>query len=184
MCLKHLGIKQVDNIKSLGIELHKSSNFTAERNLNNKLIKIENLLNMWKARNLTIKGKITLIKSKVIPLLIYVASVFYVSDDHINNLDKLLYSFIWPSGKHHVKKDLLIQTIDNGGLNMPDAASVIKSVKLSWIKRLLKANTNYHLIAQTMARIDDFNDFFSHNNSTELLINKPSKFYKQIIDLH
>jgi hypothetical protein len=182
ICLKHLGIKQVSSTKSLGITIMKNYNETAQYNIQEKLVKVENLINMWRSRNLTIKGKITLLKSKVIPLFLYTASVFYIPQDAIDTLDKLLYSFIWPSGKHHVKKDVLIQNIDDGGLAMPHIESIIKGMKLTWIKRFLQSDRNYSQIAQCMSHVDDFSHFFSHNTSVDLMILKPTLFYKQIID--
>ena len=43
-----------------------------------KVLKVRNLLNMWKSRNLTIKGKITLLRSKVVPVFLYVATIVYI----------------------------------------------------------------------------------------------------------
>ena len=93
---------------------------------------------MWKQRSLSIKGKITILKSKIIPLFLYTASVMYISEEIVTKFEKIMYSFIWPKGKHHVKKNILTQTIEKGGLNMPDAESLIWAAKLTWIKRLLQ----------------------------------------------
>jgi hypothetical protein len=40
----------------------------------------------------------------------------------------MFFKFIWPSGKHHVKKRVLIQQIEAGGLKMPDVAAMIKAL--------------------------------------------------------
>ena len=45
-------------------------------------------------------------------------------------INDLFFGFVWPSGKHHVKKSVLIQEIESGGLKMPDVASMLKAVKL------------------------------------------------------
>ena len=56
-----------------------------------KLLKVRNLFNMWKARNLTIKGKITSLRSKVLHVLLYVATIAYVPDTIIKQIDDLFY---------------------------------------------------------------------------------------------
>ena len=176
------GIKEIESTRSLGIIITKNPKNTRNINLNERIKKIENLLQMWSARSLSIKGKITLLKSKVIPLILYTASVFYVPKETLIEMDRLLFKFIWPNGKHHVAKNVLIQDVGNGGLSMPDIESFIKAIKLTWIKRLVNTESNYSHIAKTMAHIDDFNTFFAHNLSVDLMSPKPTAFYKQIIE--
>ena len=62
--------------------------------------------------------------------------------------------------KHHVRKNTLIQDINNGGLNMPDVESLIKAIKLSWIKRLLQ-DKNYTYMAQSVSQ-STTSRLFSH----------------------
>jgi len=95
-----------------GINVGKNIELLHRSLITDKIVKIQHLLNMWKGRALTIKGKITLLRSKIIPMLLYVASVVFVSDDTIEQIDKMIYDLIWPNGKHHVKKNVLIQDIE------------------------------------------------------------------------
>ena len=57
---------------------------------------------MQKARNLTKKGKITLLISKALPIFLYVATILYVPDTVIKQIKDLFFDSVWPSGKHHV----------------------------------------------------------------------------------
>ena len=102
------------------------------------------ILNVWKQRGLTIKGKIAIVRAKALPLITYVTNFIYVPKDVIETIDKLLYEFVWKR-KHHVKRSILIEKIAKGGLKMRDTAAVIKSNKLNLIKRLMntenKCNT-------------------------------------------
>ena len=138
------GLKCVTETKTLGIILSKDIKAMTEINFKEKYKKIATLLNMWKTRNLTIltiKGKITLLKSKALPMLLYTANMIYVPDNIIKQFEKLFYDFIWPKGKHHVPKNLIIQPTCDGGLNMPDVEAMIKSLKVSWITRLIQNRT-------------------------------------------
>ena len=53
-------------------------------------------------------------------LILYAASKLYTPDNIITDIDRQFYDFIWPKGKHHVKKKMLIQQIEQGGLKIPD----------------------------------------------------------------
>ena len=106
--LDEFGIKIVqDTIKSLGIIIGKDIENATKQNFNNKITKIKNLLNMWKCRNLSIKGKITVLRSQVLPIILYPASVLNTPESVITDIDKLFFDFIWPHKKHHVKKRYL-----------------------------------------------------------------------------
>ena len=72
--------------------------------------KKKSLINMHKVPNISIKGKVTLLRSIVMPHLLYVASVIPIHLDFIKDFDQLFLDFIWPKSKHHVK-NVLIQQI-------------------------------------------------------------------------
>ena len=110
--LANYGITSVQtSIKSLGIIIKKDVSNIAELNFNDRLIKVRNLLNMWKCRQLTIKGKITILRSQALPIILYPASVLFTPEHIIDKIDKLFFNFIWPNKKHHVKKNILIQIL-------------------------------------------------------------------------
>ena len=117
--VEKLGIGVVEETKTLAIIVTKDSKEINERNFVEKYEKVKNLLNMWRARNLTLKGKVTLVKNKVLPMVLYTASMLYIDKETVTKFDKLFFSFIWPSGKHHVPQNVISQPIKDGGLNMP-----------------------------------------------------------------
>ena len=87
-------------------------------------------MNLWNQRGLTIKGKITIIKSKALPLITFAMNFIYVPKDAIETIEAILYDFVWKK-KHHAKKTTLVETPAKGGLKMPSAAAIIKSNKLN-----------------------------------------------------
>ena len=137
-------------VKVAGVTVGKNMKMLTTTLIEKKVLKVRNLLNMWKARNLTIKGKITLLRSKVVRVFLYVATIVYVPENIIKQVDDLFFDFIWPSGKHHVKKKVLIQEIESGCLKMPDISSVLKAVKLGWLKRLCVKETLYTHFASSL----------------------------------
>ena len=117
-------------VKVLGIWISKNTHEIQTLNLDQRIDKLKMILNVWKQRGLTIKGKIAIVKAKALPLITYVTNFIYVPKDVIETIDKLLYEFVWKK-KHHVKRSTLIEKIAKGGLKMPDTAAVIKSNKLN-----------------------------------------------------
>ena len=99
------GLKWVNGpIKVTGIWVGKNIKSLSVSAIEEKIQKLKVLLNMWKMRNLTIKGKITLLRSQAMPIFLYLASVIFVPMEFIKKIDELFFDFIWPKGKHHVKK--------------------------------------------------------------------------------
>ena len=156
---KH-GIKWVKGpVKVLGIWVGKDTNEVIDKNFDLKVEKLKVLLNMWKQRNLSIKGKITLLRSQALPLILYPCAVLFIPDYVLKEIDQLFFDFLWPRQKHHVKKQVIIQSIEEGGLKMPDIFSMIKAVKIMWIKRLTSQNNNFTNMAKAITNISDFSSF-------------------------
>ena len=63
------------SFRLLGINIHMDSRSLHEANYDEALEKIKDVLNSWTHRSLTIIGKITIINSLVISLLVYVSSI-------------------------------------------------------------------------------------------------------------
>ena len=116
------------------------------------------------------------------PIILYPASVLHTPQEILEEIDNLFFEFIWPNKKHHVKKKVLIQGIEEGGLKMPDIFSMVKAIKLMWVKRLLTKDNNFTHIAKRNCKIPDFHQYFSHNMSQIYLESQPSRFYSQILD--
>ena len=133
-----LGIKwNEDPFKTLGIWFSLDSQEMIEINITNKLRKISSLLNVWSGRCLSLKGKITVLKTLIMPHILHIASVLYISEDVIKKLDKLFFDFLWSARKHGISKNVLVQPIEDGGLKMINIRNMIMANKIMWIKRLL-----------------------------------------------
>ena len=76
---------------------------------------------------------------------------------------------------------MLIQKIQDGGLKFPDITSMIKAIKLMWIKRFINGKNNYTLLAKVNSQITNFEHFCNHKINASHLPAKPTEFYFQII---
>ena len=64
-----------------------------ERNFEPKIKNLKSILNVWKTRQLTLAGKIRLIKTSGLSQFFYLASVTTIPEEIIHKIDKILYDF-------------------------------------------------------------------------------------------
>ncbi len=113
-----------------------------KRNFITKLEQLTRQLHWWKARDLSLIGKTLIIKSLGISKFMYVATVLHVPQTIIKKVNEKLYEFLWNSKTHKVKRNVVIQNYDDGGLHMTDLDLCIKAVRVKWIKKYLKCDTD------------------------------------------
>ncbi len=102
---------------------------------------MQKLIDSWRTRKLTLLGKITVIKSLILPIIIYSASVLHIPDDCIKIINKMLYHFLW-GNRDKIKRNIMINSFENGGLKMIDIECHLHALKASWISRIYNGNDN------------------------------------------
>ena len=122
------GIKCIDltknSVKILGIHFSYEENFI-------KLIKTtENVLKIWRTRNLTVQRKIH---------LALVANVPHVIIDQLNKIQK---DFIWNRKHPKIRHSTFCNTYKNSGLKSVDIPKKLTSLQCSWIKRSYDTTTH------------------------------------------
>ena len=137
---KPFGIKwPSEPIKALGVFYTYDQKLLLEKNFIENLDKIKKLLNVWSSRGLSIYGKVTIIKSLVIPKFVYLASLMATPSNMIIELNRLLYKFLW-NGTDKVTRLSTINEFEKGDLRMIDLECMIKSLRLAWLKRIFSEN--------------------------------------------
>jgi hypothetical protein len=103
---------------------------------------MKNQFTAWGKRNLTIMGKILIIKTLILPKFTFLASSCVVAKMYIKEIESCFYRFIWKGKPNKIKRLTLIGDYEKGWLNMVDINSYFKSLKVSWVKRLLSSKTS------------------------------------------
>jgi hypothetical protein len=124
-------------VYALGILFSSDINSIIDRNFASKFDKFCRVLNMWRARELSIKGKITVVKTLALPILLYASSILTISDNWIDKINREMYKFIWNGKPEKIKRKVLSANIPNGGLKMVDFVSMVKAQKVMWARRLI-----------------------------------------------
>ena len=104
-----------------------------------KLKQIEGTLNCWRTRHLSLIGKICVIKTLLLPQLLYLFSVLSIKIPNyfFKQLNKLFFKFIWNGGNDRVKRKCLCNDYSQCGLRMVDPSTFALAQKMSWVKLIL-----------------------------------------------
>ena len=140
--------------------------------------KIKALIRKWKPYHLSLRGRITIAKTKLISQITYISIVLTPNSATIAEMQSLINNFIMgieSQNKHWINKDIMYTHISKGGFGMIRLESFIKAIKVSWIKRY-----SVDMIDDNWADIID--TFFHITQDTRHTIHKfgPERFNKII----
>ena len=108
----------------------------SSQNFQEKLDKIQKVINIWNMRGLSLFGRVTIVKTFLIPKLSYVSSIIQTPMETIKRMERMIFKFLW-KGPDKVTRNSVINSIKNGWLNLIDIETQIKALRLSWIPRIL-----------------------------------------------
>ena len=137
-CNESLEIETVNKpMKILGIYFTYNSRLKNELNFDATLKSLKKTLNNWQWRNLTVLGKIQIIKTFAMPKLLFRASVLTFDKDFLKKLNTALFNFLW-KGKDKIKRLALVSDYSDGGLKMPHLESTIKTQRIMCLKKFIE----------------------------------------------
>ena len=132
------------NFTVLGIDFNTNLNLMIELNYKKKIEEVKRLLASWKQRQLTLFGKITVLKALIIPKFNHLFLSLPNPDEKIlKSLEKIFFNFIWNKSNDKIKRATMMQPYDMGGLNMTKISTFIDSLKISWVRRLITKKNSW-----------------------------------------
>ena len=139
------GIEISHEIKLLGVFFsvtEKASNFG--KNWETRLKKTEKILKSWLNRDLTIIGKVLILKTFALSNFVHLMQSIGMPDTVLNSLNTMFFRFIWSKGPttnkkifEKVKRKVLCNTYGKGGINMINLKVFQKGFYLDWVERLV-----------------------------------------------
>ena len=129
-----------DTIKILEIHYSYNKQLENDEKFKKYIAKVENVLKMWRVRNLSFEGKITFFKSLALSKITHLALVKTIPPSIIDLLNKTQKNFIWNELNPKIKISTIDNNYKNGGLKNIDIAATISSLQSSLIKRLFDEN--------------------------------------------
>ena len=124
-----------------------------DQNYFEKIKDINKLLQGWLYRHLSPYGKIVVIKSLALSKLSHIALVVpSLAKKDMKTLEQTLFSFLWSNKNAKVAKSDSLKPLKRGGLGMVDIANFWKSLKCTWVRRLLSTKAFWpKIFSKTLA---------------------------------
>ena len=173
-----------DPIRYLGIYIHNTITCN-KNNWTNKLEMIQKLIDNWRIRNLTLYGKINVIKSLLIPKVVFQATILPIPMNFVKELEKIIYNFIWGK-RDKIKRRVIINKYEDGGLQMIDLENQFLALKASWFNRIQNNSTKTWAKLSTffitkIAPIPVITNMSFKDIKDMPCINKIPQFYQEVI---
>ena len=107
-------------------------------NYTDRIVQIKNSIKMWRRRFLTPLGKITVIKSLLLPKLSHLLIALPNPDtETLNNINGIFFDFLW-NGKAKIKQPVVVKQYFEGGLKMINLMAFAQALKITWLRRILQ----------------------------------------------
>ena len=156
-----------DAIRVLGIYIGHDKEKCHEKNWNEKINKIRLIFERWKYRNLTMFGKILIIKSLAISKFIHTMSIIETPPDVLKEIEKTIYNFLWDKNER-IKRKTLIGPKYMGGMGMIDIESKDKALKAGWLKRIHTKNPNSDFLNMRLSKKGIDCDYLVKSSCTQV----------------
>ena len=170
----------------LGIDFSVNLIEMVNHNYVEKIKDIKRLIISWSKRTLTVLGKITVVKSLLLPKLNYLLlSLPEPSPQIMKEINSYFYSFIWGNKPDKISREQLCQVYHKGGVKMTDIFTHSKSLKISWIRRFLtdshKESLTFHMFKLFLPRSFDFHLYKGSDYYRKMGLLTSNLFWKEVL---
>ena len=105
---KPLGIKWVKDVHALGIFFSYNTDSVVQKNFQDRAKEFKRILDMWQMRDLSVIGKIAILKSLAFSKIIYQCGILPIPPKFAEHINDLAFKFIWNNKKDKVKRKTVI----------------------------------------------------------------------------
>ena len=155
-----------------------------KKNFFEKLGSLKKTLSVWSRRDLSIYGRINIVKTLALSKLVFISSVMETPKNFPTEVNKIVFDFIWKQKPAKIKKDNPHQEEIGWRSWHERFCTFHKALKLTWVKRLCSdSDAPWKYIPKSFLSIVGGTEIFQCNydyNSLDLNGHLP-EFYKQII---
>ena len=99
--------------------------------------KLTALVDAWKPRNLTFRGRALIINTLGLSTFWYLGSICTIPPTTIKQINHIVFPFVWNKKREWVSRSSLTQSPHQGGLGVVDVNRKLSSLAILWVKRFL-----------------------------------------------
>ena len=172
----NINLLTTDRLKICGNHLTLDPIARYRLNITARIDSLEKILSNWSRRNLTLNGKMMIIKCHALSQLTFVNQFQNLSNNDIRKVESICYKFLWNGGPERVKRSTLKLNKLNGGINGIDIESFLHAAKIRQFFKAEQYCTSLQFIQQSCLR-----DSFS--TSVRIILSKLLKLNWRNIEI-
>lgn len=104
------------SVRVLGVKFE--SELYGRESWEDVIAKIQRKIQFWSLRTLSMEGKILIIKSVILPILLFLYQVFPAQDRIMRRVVRIVFQFFWSSKAEKLKREKVMKNKMNGGKGM------------------------------------------------------------------
>lgn len=126
----------VQKVKYLGVDITNKNISLFKNNYEKAWKKIKEDLIKWNHQNLSLLGRVAVIKMNILPSILYFFQTIPIinKQQHFKKWKKDITNFIWGSRKPRMKYKILCDTREHGGMQLPDVERYYDACRLVWVR--------------------------------------------------
>jgi len=142
-------INTVSKLKICGLYYSTSDKEEYDLNVTDKIKKLGYKIKLWTPRNLTIEGKILIVKTFGLSQLIYNMQSYGFNEDDLKVAERTIFKFIWSTSENQngidrISRKIMKNEYEHGGMKVTDVECLDRSLKL---KQFIRAQKSSHEIS-------------------------------------
>ena len=174
-------------MRCLGIFIGHDKERNEKLNWFDKIEKKRQSIASWSKRDLSIYGKVQIIKSFAVSQLVHAASLIPVPSGIVKTINRIFFKYICNS-KDKVKRIKLLKPSKDGGINMTDIECMFRALKATWILCLNAADPAKqswaqltHFFISTVVTLEDIRGFSIDKDTDFPELKNMHPFYKEVV---
>ena len=128
-------IKWVKKMKITGITFGNNTEQNRKQDVDDAISKMKTQLQIWRGRNLSLLGRIQIVKTFGISQILYIWNMLSITSEEIRAIKDIVANFIWNGKPPKVKQAAMIAEYEQGGLKYPNIDALLDAQKIMWVKR-------------------------------------------------
>ena len=143
--------KSIEAIKVCGITYSDNKELAYEKNITDKIMKLENQIKRWLWRGLSLEGKVLITKTFGLSQLIYFLQCCVMYPEDIIRVDRIVFKFLWNKkwdGKcpDRIQRQVLKNSYEMGGLKAPDMGALNSALKVKQFINATKSKNKINIL--------------------------------------
>uniref|UniRef100_A0A8C6NIX7 Reverse transcriptase domain-containing protein n=1 Tax=Nothobranchius furzeri TaxID=105023 RepID=A0A8C6NIX7_NOTFU len=109
----------------LGLLISKDQKSRCSLNFTPIIQKTLKKFNRWMQRDLSLKASVLITKAEGLSRLTYAALTLRLDKEIGKDIDRILFNFIWKNRTHYIRKTVVMNKYESGGLNVLDFSTFV-----------------------------------------------------------